>query len=127
MKHLGRLPSSRSGRVALVLATLLALGAPWPVSTVSAQAPTSPQAPASPRTPASPQAAPESTAVKNARTMAQEILSRGVPGFATAVAVNGKIVWSEGFGYADLEEHVPVRPTTKFRIGSVSKTLTAAA
>src|SRR5262245_31506132 len=130
MKHLGRLPSSRSGRVALVLATLLALGAPWPVSTGSAQAPASPRAPASPQAPAapaSPQAAPESAAVKTARAAAQDVLSRGVPGFAAAVAVNGKIVWSEGFGYADLEEHVPVRPTTKFRIGSVSKSLTAAA
>src|SRR5215468_766115 len=127
MKHLGRLPSSRSGRVALVLATLLALGAPWPVSTVSAQAPASPRAPASPQAPAPPQAAPESAAVKTARATAQEVLSRGVPGFAVAVAVSGKIVWSEGFGYADLEEHVPVRPTTKFRIGSVSKSLTAAA
>jgi serine beta-lactamase-like protein LACTB len=44
-----------------------------------------------------------------------------------AVAVDGKIVYSEGFGLADLEERTPVWPTTKFRIGSVSKPLTAAA
>jgi serine beta-lactamase-like protein LACTB, mitochondrial len=43
------------------------------------------------------------------------------------VALDGKIVYSEGFGYADLEERVPVWPTTKFRIGSVSKPLTATA
>jgi serine beta-lactamase-like protein LACTB, mitochondrial len=36
-------------------------------------------------------------------------------------------VYSEGFGFADLEERVPVWPTTKFRIGSVSKPLTAVA
>lgn len=44
-----------------------------------------------------------------------------------AVAVDGKLVYSEGFGYADLEERAPVWPTTKFRIGSISKPLTAIA
>lgn len=58
---------------------------------------------------------------------AKEWLGRGVPGLALAVAVDGKIVYSEGFGYADLEERVPVWPTTKFRIGSISKPLTATA
>ena len=41
--------------------------------------------------------------------------------------MDGKIVYSEGFGFADLEERVPVWPTTKFRIGSISKPLTATA
>jgi serine beta-lactamase-like protein LACTB, mitochondrial len=49
-----------------------------------------------------------------------------VPGLSVAVAMDGKIVWSEGFGYADLEAKKPVTPTTRFRIASVSKSLTAA-
>lgn len=49
----------------------------------------------------------------------------GVPGLSVAVGVNGEVVWSEGFGFADLESRVPATPLTKFRIGSVSKTLTA--
>jgi CubicO group peptidase (beta-lactamase class C family) len=60
-------------------------------------------------------------------TVALEAMGRGIPGMAAAVAVNGQIVWSEGFGYADLENRVPVWPSTKFRVGSVSKPLTAAA
>ena len=63
----------------------------------------------------------------NADKQAKEWLARGIPGLALAVAVGGKIVYSEGFGYADLEERVPVWPTTKFRIGSISKPLTATA
>ena len=43
------------------------------------------------------------------------------PGLSVAVAVNGEVVWAEGFGFADLEQCVPVTPKTKFRIGSVSK------
>lgn len=63
----------------------------------------------------------------NAGRQAKEWIARGTPGLSLAVAVDGKIVYSEGFGFADLEERVPVWPTTKFRIGSVSKPLTAIA
>jgi len=68
-----------------------------------------------------------SKAEEHARAVAKELLGRGIPGLAVAVAVDGRIVYSEGFGFADLEERVPVWPTTKFRIGSVSKPLTAVA
>jgi serine beta-lactamase-like protein LACTB len=62
---------------------------------------------------------------ENADRQAKEWIAKGVPGLALAVAVEGKLVYSEGFGYADLEERVPAWPTTKFRIGSISKPLTA--
>jgi len=61
-----------------------------------------------------------------ARTVAKQWLTRGIPGVTLAVAVDGRIVYAEGFGYADLEQRVPVWPTTKFRIASDSKPLTAA-
>jgi serine beta-lactamase-like protein LACTB, mitochondrial len=64
---------------------------------------------------------------ENADRQAKEWLARGIPGLALAVAIDGKIIYSEGFGYADLEQRVPVWPTTKFRIGSISKPLTATA
>lgn len=49
------------------------------------------------------------------------------PGLAIAVAHRGKI-WDKGYGYADLEKGIPVDPATHlFRIGSISKTVTAAA
>ena len=51
----------------------------------------------------------------------------GAPGVAICVWKDGKLVWTEGFGYADLEQQVPVTTQTRFRIGSVSKPLTAAA
>jgi len=73
------------------------------------------------------QVTPYSAASAAADKQAREWLARGTPGLALAVAVDGKIVYSEGFGFADLEERVPVWPTTKFRIGSISKPLTATA
>lgn len=49
-----------------------------------------------------------------------------VPGMSIAVAIDGTIVWSEGFGYADLENRIPATPTTVYRIASISKPMTAA-
>ena len=49
-----------------------------------------------------------------------------IPGLAICVSCDGEIVWSEGFGFANIEHRVPVYPDkTRFRIGSISKSLTA--
>jgi CubicO group peptidase (beta-lactamase class C family) len=49
------------------------------------------------------------------------------PGMTLAVAVRGRVVWSVACGYADLAARRPAVDGTRFRIGSVSKTLTATA
>ena len=66
--------------------------------------------------------------IEASRAMIDSLLhARNIPGISIAVSVHGKVVWSEGFGYANLEYRLPVRTTTKFRVGSISKSLTAAA
>jgi CubicO group peptidase (beta-lactamase class C family) len=48
------------------------------------------------------------------------------PGLAIAVLSDGKIVWSKGYGYADIENQLKVDPSRHlFRIGSISKSFTA--
>jgi len=67
-------------------------------------------------------------AIAQARALAKQwVGERGYVGLGIAVGIKGEIVWSEGFGHADLEQQVPVTRDTKFRIGSVSKSVTAAA
>ncbi len=52
----------------------------------------------------------------------------GAPGLSVSVGKHGRILWSEGYGFADIEQRVPVEPaTTKFRVGSVAKPMTALA
>uniref|UniRef100_A0A8C5GHZ7 Beta-lactamase-related domain-containing protein n=1 Tax=Gouania willdenowi TaxID=441366 RepID=A0A8C5GHZ7_GOUWI len=51
----------------------------------------------------------------------------GAPGMVVGVSVDGAQVWSEGIGYADLENRVPCTPQTVMRIASISKPLTSAA
>src|SRR3989449_1608595 len=65
--------------------------------------------------------------VARERALVCQRLATQMPGVQVAVAVNGKLVWSEGFGYADAERQQPVTRETQFRIGSVSKPLTATA
>jgi CubicO group peptidase (beta-lactamase class C family) len=67
-------------------------------------------------------------AIDSARTVVRRMMREaGIPGASVAVGFDGDIVWSEGFGWADLEQEVPVTPETKFRAGSISKTMSASA
>ena len=51
-----------------------------------------------------------------------------IPGMSVSVYRNGEIIWSRGYGYSDLLTQDPIDPEeTLFRVGSVSKTYTAAA
>lgn len=57
----------------------------------------------------------------------QLMKKRMIPGVSVTISVDGKIVFSKGYGFADLEQEVKVDPkTTKFRVGSISKSFTAA-
>lgn len=48
------------------------------------------------------------------------------PGLSVSVGMGDKIIWSQGYGYADLEQRVPVSARlTRFRFGSVIKSMTA--
>lgn len=50
-----------------------------------------------------------------------------VPGVSIAVVLDGQPAWSAGFGTADLEDYAPVTSSTLFRLGSISKPITATA
>ena len=55
------------------------------------------------------------------------IAKYSIPGAALAISRNGILVYARGFGYADTASSRTVQPDSLFRIGSVSKTFTAAA
>src|SRR5258708_28995207 len=56
-----------------------------------------------------------------------EMQRQHIPGVALLVSRAGKIVQAEGFGLANVELHVPVKPETIFQSGSVGKQFTATA
>ncbi len=56
-----------------------------------------------------------------------ELLHQKVPGLALAVMRNGHLIRAQGYGFANLEHHVPVHPDTVFKSGALGKQFTAAA
>ncbi len=64
--------------------------------------------------------------IKESRQEAFFYMARSyMPGNSIAVSVNGKLVWSEGMGYASKDLKVPATRVTKYRIGQVTQVLTA--
>src|SRR5216683_4000154 len=55
-----------------------------------------------------------------------DLTKEGSPGCALGVYHDDKMVYSKGYGLANLEENVPITPQTVFDIGSTSKQFTAA-
>lgn len=49
------------------------------------------------------------------------------PGCSAAAAKDGKLIYSRGYGMANLDHSVPITPQTPFHVASVSKQFTAAA
>jgi serine beta-lactamase-like protein LACTB len=67
--------------------------------------------------------------IKKANRTAKKFLnSQRIPGMSISVSKNNELIWSQGFGYADIKNKKKViSDTTLFRIASISKTLTAVA
>ncbi|WNW02049.1 serine hydrolase domain-containing protein [Tenacibaculum sp. HL-MS23] len=54
------------------------------------------------------------------------ILNQNIPGLSITIAKKGVNIWSQGFGYADLENKKKVSSnSTLFRVASISKTITS--
>lgn len=61
------------------------------------------------------------------KAIAAEVERQKVVGLSAAVVADRKLVWSKGFGAADLEHSAAARPATVYRLASISKPITAVA
>lgn len=64
---------------------------------------------------------------KSRRIVQRFMKNYKIPGLSVTIGKSGEVIWSEGFGLADIEQNILVTTTTRFRIGSVSKIVTSAA
>ncbi len=71
-------------------------------------------------------AADETAREAASRALRETLAADHGPGMMAAAARGGCLVWSDAAGHADLEQEVALGTDTRMRIGSVSKTLTAA-
>ncbi len=63
---------------------------------------------------------------EHVRATIQDMVVTGwLPSMSVAVAKDGKIIWEEGFGLADVQNKVPATPHTLYSMASISKPITA--
>src|SRR5215472_16016962 len=55
----------------------------------------------------------------------KHMIETGAPAVAVAVARDGRIVWEEGFGWANREQGIAANEHTMFTLASISKPITA--
>jgi serine beta-lactamase-like protein LACTB, mitochondrial len=53
--------------------------------------------------------------------------NKDIPSISGGVSLNGKIIWLGAVGLADIENNVPAKTNTVYRIASISKAITAVA
>lgn len=58
------------------------------------------------------------------KLMREHLRINKIPGATVAASHNGKLIISKGYGYSNVETETPMQPTSRTRIGSVSKIIT---
>lgn len=72
-------------------------------------------------------AAPHAADARLDRIVIEAMRRQRIPAASVAVMTGGRIVYSKGFGTADLENAVAATPETLYRTASIAKTITAVA
>lgn len=70
---------------------------------------------------------PPATTAEIEKIVTREMSRLGIPGASLAVVVNQRVVYANGFGLSDVENSVPAKAATVYRLASISKPLTATA
>lgn len=68
-----------------------------------------------------------SSAIERSRHIVEQLRETSAcPGLVVGVSIDGRPVWRQGFGYADVENMTPCHAQTVMRIASISKSITMA-
>ena len=78
------------------------------------------------QTPAAPDP-PEAPSTELDRFVIAQMEGGRLPGLSACVVKRGEIVWSQAYGWADIDGRRPMTPETVFQVGSISKTIVATA
>ncbi|MEW6495718.1 MAG: serine hydrolase domain-containing protein [Cyanobacteriota bacterium] len=99
-----------------------------PILTPEPSEPVEPEQVAPPRPTRSGPTDPQEVEAFIDKFFAQEMQDEHVPGAVVALVRDGEILFTKGYGYADVEQRIPVTPDkTLFRVASLSKLVTSTA
>jgi CubicO group peptidase (beta-lactamase class C family) len=123
---LNRLPAW-AARPALAVGVLVAASAASGCDAVARTGPLFAQPQDVPSAVASAPSPQYAAAVGRARQLVRAaIVEQNLPGVSIAVGMGGGVVWAEGFGWRDVVTQTPVRPETRFNIGTAASAVTDA-
>jgi CubicO group peptidase (beta-lactamase class C family) len=71
--------------------------------------------------------APSTQSARIDAVMRAALAAGKIPGASVAIEYHGQVIYQKGFGFADVENRVPVTPGSVFPIGSITKTMTGLA
>ncbi len=57
--------------------------------------------------------------------LSQDVAKDGIGSISAGIVIGNKVVWANGFGWADIERQTPANAETIYRTGSISKSFTA--
>ena len=72
-----------------------------------------------------PRAAPSAQLPAFEAALASLAQKNHLPGLSAAIVQDQTLIWSQGFGFADLERKIPAAPDTPYRLASVTKPFAA--
>ena len=61
------------------------------------------------------------------RFLRAELVRQGIPGMSVAVLRGDSVILARGYGFANVERHIPATDSTVYMVGSLTKPFTAAA
>ncbi len=61
------------------------------------------------------------------KTVNAFMAQQNAPSVSVAIVKGGKLAWTGAYGFSDLENSVPAKPSTVYRLASISKPITATA
>lgn len=67
------------------------------------------------------------SAIRAERWLGKTYQRHVLPSISVSVGIHGELVWEGAIGYSDLDDEVLADPHTEYRIGSISKAITATA
>jgi serine beta-lactamase-like protein LACTB, mitochondrial len=70
---------------------------------------------------------PADTIANIEKAVSMQMSKEDIPGLSLAVVMDRQLRWSNGYGLADVENFVPAKASTVYRLGSISKPITATA
>lgn len=112
-------------RVFVMLTAALIAGCGGSGNGASAGSVSTPPSPTTTAFGSCPPPSPPASTAGSVGAIVDDLVAQELPGMTVGLAKQGRLIYAQAYGYADLSDCLPLRPDTPFELDSVTKTFTA--